>query len=89
MSASTRAQNNTFKRKGFKGLNPTGTIPDVLLTFLELGDVQGGGFWGCQRLWRAVTYFTNEAASGSTSANVSRNTMAFFLLQFCITSLAK
>lgn len=33
--------------------------------------------------------FTNEAASGSTSANVSRNTMAFFLLQFCMTSLAK
>lgn len=36
VSASTRARNNTFKTRGFKGLNPTGTIPDVLLTFLEL-----------------------------------------------------
>lgn len=36
VSASTRARNNTFKTRGFKGLNPTGTIRDVLLRFLEL-----------------------------------------------------
>lgn len=37
----------------------------------------------------AGPHLTKEAASGSTSAKASRNTMAFFLLQFWITSLAR
>lgn len=33
--------------------------------------------------------FTKAAASGRTSANDSRKMIAFFLLQFCMTSLAR